>query len=124
MGGASDNCRLAGAPFKVAVCILQHANEGTERAWPSYKTIAARTKLAVPTVKLAVKEIVRTGWIEKRTVRGPDGKLHNIYKILWQNVQEALDDIVAARAAKKAERAALLESESTWASMKVFNEGV
>jgi len=103
------NFVLAGASFKVVVCVLQHANEGTERAWPSYKTIASRTHLSVPTVKREVTKLVRSGWIEKRTVRGPDGRLHNIYKILWQNVQAALDDMVTERIAKKAERAALLE---------------
>jgi len=103
------NFVLAGAAFKVAVCILQHANEQTEKAWPSYKTIASRTHLSVPTVKREVTKLVRTGWIEKRTIRGGDGRLHNIYRVLWQNVQTTLDDIVAERIARKAERAALLE---------------
>src|SRR5215471_10718152 len=52
---------LPGAPFKVAVCILNHANQRTEQAWPTQQTIATKTGLKLPTVKKAVARAVRYG---------------------------------------------------------------
>jgi DNA-binding MarR family transcriptional regulator len=95
------NHRLAGGPFKVAVCILQHANQRTEQAWPSQETIAAKTKLSVPTVKRHVRTLRRMGWVETHVV-WKDGKTHNVYTVLWQNVQAALDEIAEERILRRA----------------------
>jgi hypothetical protein len=94
------NLRLPGAPFKVAVCILNHANQRTEKAWPSQETIALRTGLNVRTVERAVGEIVKIGWIGRHTV-WTNGKKRNIYTVLWRNVQAAIDELAEVRLAKK-----------------------
>jgi hypothetical protein len=95
------NYRLPGATFKVACCILKYINQRTEKAWPSQETIALETKLSVRTVKRAVRELVRTGWYDRRIVRGRDGKTHNIYTIRWENVQTAFDSAAQERLAQK-----------------------
>ena len=89
---------LPGAPFKVAVCILNHANQRTEQAWPTQQTIATKTGLKLPTVKKAVARAVRDGWIERRTV-WKEGKTYNVYTIRWENVQAAFDKLAEERLA-------------------------
>ena len=99
------NCCLPGAAFKVAICILNHANQRSEQAWPSQETIAVETALSERTVKRAIKQLVHTGWIERRTTRGTDGFAHNVYTIRWKNIQGAFDKLAEARIARKAARA-------------------
>ena len=94
------NRSLPGASFKVAVCILNHANRRSEEAWPTQQTIAAKTGLKLPTVKKAVARAVRDGWIDRRTV-WKEGKRYNVYTIRWQNVQAAFDKIAEERLARK-----------------------
>src|SRR5215468_7388188 len=89
---------LPGAPFKVAICILNHANQRTEQAWPTQQTIATKTGLKLPTVKKAVAKAVRDGWIERHTV-WKEGKTYNVYTIRWQNVQAAFDKLAEQRLA-------------------------
>jgi hypothetical protein len=96
------NLSLAGAPFKVAVCIIQHANRRTEQAWPTQQTIATKTGLKLPTVKKAVAKAVRDGWIERRTV-WKEGKTYNV-TIRWQNVQAAFDKLTEERITRKTAR--------------------
>src|SRR5262249_1691315 len=101
------NLRLAGAPFKVAVCILQHANEGTEKAWPSQESIAFRTGLNIKTVERAIGKLVEIDWIGRYTVWG-NGKKHNVYTVLWHNVQSAIDDLAEERLRQKQRAATLI----------------
>jgi hypothetical protein len=71
------NGLLSGGQFKVAVCILQHANQRTEQAFPSQETIALRTRLSVPTVKRHVGALRRKGWVKVHVI-WKDGKPHNV----------------------------------------------
>jgi hypothetical protein len=98
------NCCLPGAAFKVAICILNHANQRSEQAWPSQETIALETALSERTVMRAIKQLVHTGWIERRTTRGTDGLAHNVYTIRWKNIQAAFDKLAEAPIARKAAR--------------------
>jgi hypothetical protein len=94
------NGLLSGGQFKVAVCILQHANQRTEQAFPSQETIALRTRLSVPTVKRHVGVLRRKGWVKIHVV-WKDGKPHNVYTVCWDNVQAGLDLLAEQRLAKK-----------------------
>ena len=105
------NCSLAGGPFKVAVCILNHANRDTERAWPSQETIARKTGFSVPTVKRHVATLRRKGWI-KIDVVWKEGKSHNVYTICWQAVQAALDRLTEQRIAERKRRGNVVPFET------------
>ena len=65
----SDNAR------SVALYIITtHLNGHTEKAWPSYQTIADATGKSVKTIQRAVRELEATGWFE---VERGNGVGHN-----------------------------------------------
>jgi predicted transcriptional regulator len=105
------NCCLAGGPFKVAVCILNHVNQHTELAWPSQETIAAKTGFSVPTVKRHVATLRRKEWIKTRVV-WKEGKSHNVYTVCWQTVQAALDKLTEQHMAERNRRGNVVPFET------------
>ena len=57
--GLSDNAKC------VALYIITtHLNGQTERAWPSYETIAAATGKSVKTIQRAIRELEATDWFD------------------------------------------------------------
>lgn len=98
-GGLSDNAKC------VALYIVTtHLNGHTEKAWPSYKTIADATGKSVKTVQRAIKDLELLGWFE--VVRG-NGVGHNTeYRpsagtiLRASNAREKTDKIVTLYPAK------------------------
>ncbi|MGU3398259.1 helix-turn-helix domain-containing protein [Brucellaceae bacterium D45D] len=95
----SDNAKC------VALYIVTtHLNGHTEKAWPSYKTIADATGKSVKTVQRAIKDLELLGWFE--VVRG-NGVGHNTeYRpsagtiLRASNAREKTDKIVTLYPAK------------------------
>ncbi len=59
---------------------LRYRQGKNESCYPTHKTIAADTKCSVSTVKRAISELVKAGYIEKINRRRPNGaKTSNIY---------------------------------------------
>ena len=59
---------------------LRYRQGKNESCYPTHKTIAADTKCSVSTVKRAISELAKAGYIEKINRRRPNGaKTSNIY---------------------------------------------
>lgn len=59
---------------------LRYRQGKNEGCYPSHKRIAADTKCSVSTVKRAINELIKAGYIEKRNRRRSNGaKTSNIY---------------------------------------------
>ena len=59
---------------------LRYRQGQNENCFPSHKRIAADTKCSVSTVKRAINELVKAGYIEKIHRRRPNGsKTTNLY---------------------------------------------
>lgn len=95
----SDNAR------SIALYIVTtHLNGHTEKAWPSYKTIANATGKSVKTIQRAIKELELFGWFE---VQRGNGVGHNTeYRpsaetiLRASNAREKTDKIVTLYPAK------------------------
>lgn len=63
-----------GAKCVALYIITTHLNGHTERAWPSYQTIAEATGKSVKTIQRAVRELEVNGWFQ---VQRGNGVWHN-----------------------------------------------
>ncbi|MCI1000684.1 helix-turn-helix domain-containing protein [Ochrobactrum sp. C6C9] len=108
----SDNAKC------VALYIVTtHLNGHTEKAWPSYKTIADATGKSVKTVQRAIKDLELSGWFE--VVRG-NGVGHNTeYRPSAETIlrasqaREKTDKIVTLYPAKGGQNRPAMRSDSS-----------
>jgi len=96
--------RLKNADSRVGFVMMQYANEAAADPffiWPSEKTIAHEAgDMCVRHVKRSIARLVAIGWLcRRRYLKG--GKTHNTYVLLFENVQDMLDDMTMERIARK-----------------------
>ena len=72
----SDTARSVALHF-----VTTHLNGHTEKAWPSYQTIADATGKSVKTIQRAVQELESKGWLEATGGRQPESaRLDRVFR--------------------------------------------
>tara|TARA_R110002126_G_C10466129_1_gene500717 strand:- start:872 stop:1468 length:597 start_codon:yes stop_codon:yes gene_type:complete len=86
--------RLRPSDFKVAVKLMQFRNARTGLCNPSYQTLADETCLKSATVRVCVKKLCDSGWIE---VKRPNYPKPNFYQFIHVHVNPKLDRRIMLR---------------------------
>ena len=80
------NSKQSGTTKLVLVCIAEHSNKESGKAWPGIETLAGYCNVSKQSIHNALNKLVEAGELEIHYKAGPKGV--NVYRILCLNDSE------------------------------------